>query len=453
MILLAAGLAAAFVVWALVAGPTWIRRTREAGGHWALAAIIYLAGPINELIGLTFPNGADPQGVGLLLARANTLASWSIGAIALFSAIRTPRRGQRFVIFALLAFYATHLLSSALGFQPAAPREEYFLTPLLAVPFLLHGGYDWRWLAGVLRRALRTIVVLSLIAVVTLPSLAYNQTCCREIFGIERIQGITGHPNTLAILACFAVILELRGGRTLWLIPELLAMLLAQSTTGWVALALGLLVLAGRLGSSARVIAIAVGLGALLFAVTDPNIVNDFFPPEFWTFTGRTTIWQAALQGFFLNPAFGYGPDLLDAQYRSVYLGVFDAAGQAHNQFVQTLGGTGAVGMVFLLVLLVALVRNGVRGAAATGGLSIALLLAFAARLGSETPLTPQGSTATLLLVLAILGIPAAGTRVVDRAFVPPVQTKPPGRLRPPQTAVALAAVGASRTRRQERTP
>lgn len=424
MIVLAAGLGIVSLTWALVAGPEWIRRTSAAGGHWALAGIIYLSGPINELIQLTYPNGANPAGFGLLLARANTVASWSLGVIALLAAVRIPRRGRAIVITGVVAFYGTHLLSSAFGYLPAPPREEYFVTPLLVVPFLLHGGYDWRWLAGVLRRALRAIVVLSLIAVVLLPSIAYNQTCCRQIFGIERIQGITGHPNTLAILACFAVILELRGGRLPWLVPHLLAMLLAQSTTAWIALALGLLVLAGRLGSSARVIALAVGLGAILLAVTDPNVVNAFFPPEFWTFTGRTTIWQAALQGFFLNPGFGYGPTFLDEQYRSAFLGSFDAAGQAHNQFVQTLGGTGLVGLIFLIVLLLLLIRDAARASAPTGGLSVALLIAFSARLLSETPLTPQGSTATLLLVIAVVGITASGAPVPRIDVAPPVQVR-----------------------------
>lgn len=409
MILLAAGLAVAFGVWVLAIGPSWIRRTSDAGGHWALAGIIYLAGPINVLIQLTYPNGADPQGLGLLLARANTVASWSLGAIALASALRNPRRGRTALTATLLVFYACLVLSSAFGYQPTAPKEEYFITPLLVVPFVIHGGYRWSWLADVLRKALRAIVLFSLISVPLLPSVAFDQECCRQIFGIERVQGVTGHPNTLAILACFLVILELRGGRLFWIFPPLLAMLLAQSTTGWVALTLGLLVVAGRLGSTTRIAAIALALGGLVLAASDPNVVNDFLPPDFWTFTGRTTIWQAALHGFFLDPLFGYGPNLLDSQYRSVYLGSFDAAAQAHNQFVQTLGSTGVVGAVSLVALLVVVYLCSARAAGRTGGLSLALALALSARLLSEIPLTPQGSTATLLLVIAVVGISAAG--------------------------------------------
>ncbi|MFD1720168.1 O-antigen ligase family protein [Amnibacterium endophyticum] len=409
MIVLAAGLAIAFGVWVIALGPAWMRRTADAGGHWALAGIIYLAGPINVLIQLTYPNGADPQGLGLLLARANTVASWSLGAVALVSALRQPRRGRTALTAALLFFYACLVLSSAFGYQPEPPKEEYFITPLLVVPFVLHGGYRWSWLADVLRKALRAIVIFSLASVLLLPSVAYDQECCREIFGIERVQGVTGHPNTLAILACFLVILELRGGRLLWTLPPLLAMLLAQSTTGWVALTLGLLVLAGRLGSTTRIAAFALALGGLVLAASDPNVVNDFLPPDFWTFTGRTTIWQAALHGFFLSPVFGYGPNLLDDQYRSVYLGSFDAAAQAHNQFVQTLGSTGIVGGASLVALLVAVYATSVRAAGRTGGLSLALALALSARLLSEIPLTPQGSTATLLLVVAVVGIAAAG--------------------------------------------
>ena len=413
MILLAAGALIAAAVWVAVVAPVWVRRCRETGGHWALSGIVYLSGPVNATIQLTYPGGT-PAGLSLLLARGNTVAAWTLGAVALLSAIRTPRRGQAGVLVPLLLFYASLLVSSVVGFHPAAPPEEYFITPLLVVPFILHGGYDWRWLAMVLRRALRIIVVLSLISIVVLPSFAYDQECCRQIFGIERVQGITGHPNTLAALASFAVILELRGGRFIWLLPELAAMLVAQSTTAWVALALGLIVVAGRLGTSARVVAISVSIGAVLFAVTSPDFVSDFFPPEFWTFTGRTTIWQAALNGFFLNPFFGYGPDLLDEQYRAAYLGVFNAAAQAHNQFVQTLGGAGLVGLTSLAALLIGIVRNGLRASSITGGLSLALVLAFGARLLSETPLMPQGSTATLLLVLTVLGLPAAGASMLS---------------------------------------
>lgn len=426
--LLAAGLAVALGVWIVALGPGWIRRTSEAGGHWALAGIVYLAGPINVLIQLTYPNGADPQGLGLLLARANTVASWSLGAIALTSALRAPRRGRAALTAALLLFYACLLVSSAFGYQPAPPQEAYFITPLLVVPFVLHGGYRWSWLADVLRKALRAIVIFSLLSVVLIPSVAYDQECCREIFGIERVQGVTGHPNTLAILACFLVILELRGGRLLWTLPPLLAMLLAQSTTGWVALTLGLLVLAGRLGSTTRVAAIAFALGGLVFAVSDPNVVNDFLPPDFWTFTGRTTIWQAALHGFFLDPVFGYGPNLLDDQYRSVYLGSFDAAAQAHNQFVQTLGSTGLVGAASLVVLLVVVYVTSVRAAGRTGGLSLALALALSARLLSEIPLTPQGSTATLLLVIAVVGVSSAGAPEPPPHLRNAVRVRRPGR-------------------------
>lgn len=407
--LLAAGLGLAAVVWAVVVAPVWVRRCRETGGHWALSGIVYLSGPVNAVIQLTYPGGT-PAGFSLLLARGNTVLAWTLGVVALLSAIRTPRRRQGLLIAALLAFYAALFVSSAVGFQPAAPPEEYFITPLLLVPFVLHGGYRWRWLVVVLRRALRALVVLSLASIPLLPSIAYDPECCRAIFGIQRIQGVTGHPNTLAILACFAVILELRGGRLLWLIPELAAMLVAQSTTSWVALALGLLVIAGRLGRTARITATTVGLCAIVFAVTDPQIVNDFFPPEFFTFTGRTTIWQAALEGFRLSPVFGYGPNLLDDQYRAAYLGVFDAAGQAHNQIVQTLGGQGLVGLAALILVLIATVRSSIRAAAPTAGLSIALAVALAARLLSETPLNPQGSTSTLLLLIALFGVVASGS-------------------------------------------
>ena len=430
MILLAAGIGAALVLWALLLVPSWMRRTRAAGGHWALAGIVYLSGPVNALIQLTYPNGEDPSGIGLVFARANTAAAWTLATFALLSALRHPRRGQTALLVTLLAFYTSLLVSSAFGFEPTGVTEEYLITPLLVLPFLLHDGFTWAWLAGILRRALRTIVVLSLLAVPLLPAVAFDQETGRELFGIERIQGITGHPNTLAILACFAVILELRGGRLAWLVPELAALLVAQSTTGWVALALGLLALAGRLGRSARVISITVAAGSIVFALTDPTLVTDFFPPEFFTFTGRTTIWQAALHGFFLDPLFGYGPNLLDDQYRATYLGDFDAAAQAHNQIVQTLGETGLVGLVCLIGLLTAIASKAVRANLSTGGLSVAVVLAFVARIFSETPLKPQGSTATLLLIIAVVGIVAAGatTRVrseVKAIEVPFTRSKP----------------------------
>lgn len=431
MILLLAGVGIALAVWALVATPVWVVRCREAGGHWALSGIVYLSGPVNAVIQLTYPGGT-PGGASLLLARGNTIAAWTLGIVALLSAIRNPRRGQGLLIAAILAFYGSLLLSGVVGYRPAVPPEEYYITPVLLLPFVLHGGYEWRWLVTVVRRALRAIIVLSLASVPLLPSVAYDPECCRELFGIERIQGITGHPNTLAILACFAVILELRGGRLLWLVPEIAAMLVAQSTTSWVALAIGVLVIAGRLGRTARIVATTVGLCAIVLALTDRQLVNDFFPPEFWTFTGRTTIWQAALAGFFLSPLTGYGPNLLDAQYRAQYLGVFDAAGQAHNQFVQTLGGTGLVGMVCLIVVLFGLVRVASRAAATTSGLSVALLVAFGARLLSETPLNPQGSTATLLLLIAVFGIAASGS---SPGAAPPAGLTPPVRLPTPVQA------------------
>ena len=83
------------------------------------------------------------------------------------------------------------------------------------------------------------------------------------------------------------------------------------------------------------------------------------------TFTGRTDVWDFAIQEFQKRPIFGYGyhsfwkiGDLSPA-HNAPY-GFVQVAGHGHNGYIDLALETGLVGlMLFLLLLCIAFWRNG----------------------------------------------------------------------------------------------
>lgn len=408
---------AAGAVWTCLAIRAWAPAARRRGGQWYLEAQILINGPLLTLCVFAYgPTGVtEPFG---LIARALTLCSVLLAVITLIAAARNPRPGALRYVVALVLFYGALIVSGLLGSVRVVP-EAYLTTPLVVISFVMLGDYTREWLTRTSIFALRAIVAMSFLAILLPNGVAFNTEEQRTLFGIERFAGITGHPNGLAFIAAVLFILEMsRAHRSkLWVSASLIAVALAQSSTAWLAVVAALLFSPGNLGRLTRW---AGGIGALATAIL--AVLNDHVGrhvAELLTgssdlsLNGRTRIWEAALEGYAQNPVFGYGPTLLDDAYRARYLGQFDAAAQAHNQFVQSLGSSGLFG-VLSLVLLFALLLGGAAQARRRGEwVSLALLAMLLVRCITETPLRPAGPGGTTLILLIV--IPFLTTTLVGR--------------------------------------
>lgn len=403
-------IALAALVWGVIIVRAWAPAAARRGGHWALEAILVICGPITTVTIALYPEDGSSSGPFPAINRAATLVAVALAALITFKAVHAPRKHAGVLLAAVAAFYGALGVSTFAGAVPAFP-EAYWTTPLILLAFLMYDGYSSEWLLRMARIVLRIILLLSLAAMFLMPNVAFNLEESRTVFGIHRLQGVMTHPNGFAALVVLGFFLELHARTRLgWRLIFVAAAVLAQSSTGVIALVLGLLVMQNALSKFARVLIYLAGTAALLAATFGAGgwVMATFLPEQSATFTGRTAIWAAALQGFRLSPIFGYGPTLLGDEFRNRYLPNFSAAAQAHNQWMQTLGGEGLIGAASLVILGLVLIVAAARTRDATAGLSVALVVFLIIRCVTETPLRPGGPGAGTMMLIVVFGLIAA---------------------------------------------
>jgi O-antigen ligase len=148
-------------------------------------------------------------------------------------------------------------------------------------------------------------------------------------------------------------------------------------------------------------------LGAALFTSSSPSgLVAQITTTNATNLlNGRTSVWQYAWAEFQRNQLFGYGPGLFGTAYRSLLPAQLQFAGEAHNQFMQTLGEAGLVGLAGLVGYLVLSSRAALRCRQSTRGLSLALMLSLVVRMAAEAPLQNYGVNIALFSHLAVLAV------------------------------------------------
>ncbi len=331
------------------------------------------------------------------------------------------------LLAAVLSFYIGSLLvqgflSDHVGFSY---KELY-------VPILLLAAYcqpvrELRLVLGAAKLAVATLLLGSLIGIAVSPDFVLHRPEPGVIPGIDwRLFGLTAHANTLGPVALLGMLLELyspsRRQWMRWLIlgAGVAVFVLAQSRTAWVA---GLLIMifvwvplsirpghtsgAGSHGFS-RAVWTLIGCMALLIAVAGGMVAlggTEYLQrkTDLGTLNGRFQIWDITLQAWRDNVLFGYGPEIWGAE-RRMRFNMFHV-GQAHNQFVQTLGEAGLVGLVLLIAYLFTLLHAAWRHFVVSRGLILALLVLLLARSVTEAPMRSEGllSWATFLHLLLLL--------------------------------------------------
>ncbi len=418
------------------AGLHYERRVKRWLLPLVLAAIV-LAPPLSELV-----LGRDLRKLALLGAGATIdpsgAAAWLLrlatGGIVFAAMVRVVSRWMRpagvdvpgtalFVGF--VAYFASNVLLPGLfGTRPSVTLQMFYP---LAVVAALHVSrhYGPRDLLDAVKWALLAMLLASVLASFVAPNLAlqFDKVDAR-LPGVKfRMWGLGSNPNSVAALGLLLVMLTIHnpfrqvGLSVLALVVGAAVVLLAQSQTVWGAAALVLppyvmYRLRNRRGNRRRSAREAATLGAgrwmfgivlaalavLAFAVlaarfgTGQGVLADIGNTvqasrrgqEISTLTGRVQIWVIALEMFRANPLFGYGPTLWDQAFRATWR--VPEAVHAHNQWMQSLGVGGALGLLGLLAYQALLVTYAWIARRASRGLSLALVAVILIRSITEVP-------------------------------------------------------------------
>jgi O-antigen ligase len=300
-------------------------------------------------------------------------------------------------------------------------ERYYFHVNLIYSLFVCLALFLWARLSAidpviVAKQCLAWIVFSSLIAAIVAPQLVMQPGYIGLIPGFDlRFWGVTSHANTLGAVACMLLILELAEPSTRpWLRTTILAaaaltLVLTQSKASIVAAFIGISIIFGwrLLNRTHEVIASSkhgssvpiVLLGSLIVSIAAIGAFAIFLDTDMLaalksqldsravgtlsTATGRTLIWNTAIEGGLQSPLFGQGADFWGIDNR-LRLGLGGAT-SAHNLFLQTFSRSGLIGLVALLVFFYFLARYSMRAAKSTRGGSLAILAVLLMRSMFET--------------------------------------------------------------------
>lgn len=334
----------------------------------------------------------------------------------IFSRSRLPSQG-RTLWMGLLAFSIGPTLSSVLGAQKSFTYGLMFLPAISAVIFLYARAHSTRTL-NMLKAILRIFILASLGAAIVAPHWAIQTTYAASVIpGVEfRLYGIAPHANALGPMALLYLIFEwLAPTRPhIWRVANVLAaaavLLLAQSKTA-LAIALAVVVVVAVNGvvkerkRSVGHIVTATVLGILLVGLVGalPTLQDGLDPSRLeglQTLTGRTSLWTATLETWRDYPIFGYGPSIWSREFRLQFGERFLFAGQAHNQFFQTLGEAGLLGMFGFAIYSLVLIAYGLRYAKHSRGGSLAVVTFMLLRTTTEASFRNYVLDPTLLMHL-----------------------------------------------------
>lgn len=354
--------------------------------------------------------GVMPWVIWVLRFSSLALVGVAVMAILMFWGKRHQLRGGTLLVVGLVLVFLASFASSVLGTKPTFIHQTLY-TLLVMLAIALAPPIEPEKVAVYAKRILATLLYGSLILASVDPA-HYVQTGYSGIIpGFDfRLHGLAPHANGLGPLALLYLVLAywVPGKRPWQLLGNLAALavlILAQSKTAWISgIFIFLVLLVFRLGKQADqelksaqigwVTAFGGGLfmamlalSLAFFVTANPlDTLSRFLTAdsELTTLTGRTGIWEITLETWRRSPWFGYGPGLWDVEFRITHGAL--AAWHAHNQFIQALGEMGLFGLAAMLLYVGAMLGYGLRSAAETRGVSLALVLLMLIRAITEIP-------------------------------------------------------------------
>lgn len=310
-----------------------------------------------------------------------------------------------------MIFSLCPLFSAWFGINPGLDNISGFIgTIIIFTAAYMLPGVPIEWFTQQLKKVILFYAYGSLLAAVVAWELVVESPYTGSIIPLLdfRLHGIARHANHLGILMVFYMVLSwlpgtrLRGEYLHY--PVVLAVLfLSQSKTSWASLAVAY--------GALWVYTIFTGgkkelkkwfylfVSAILLASGVLHIISSPLSHEagsnLITLTGRTEVWEIVIDLWRENPWFGYGPNLFSPDMQLQFARVLGwLPTHAHSQYYQTLGESGIIGMVGLVVFCLILIWYSFRLAPNTRGVSLAIVLLLLVRNITEpTFLNIIGST------------------------------------------------------------
>jgi exopolysaccharide production protein ExoQ len=281
---------------------------------------------------------------------------------------------------------------------------------------------------------LRLVFIGSLIGAAVAPAAFTNREYSSLIPGLSwRLVGLSDHANSVGAVALLGLLLEVstqvwKRPHWFFLVINLTVLIGAQSKTAWVGAVAVLLLSKAALhrhfdggdGTHAykawsRLCWLCAGTLVIYGVVMHFDLISAL-DTQFSGYTGRDKIWDVTFSEFERSPLLGYGPALWDMQYR-LEQGM-PYVGQSHNQFMQTLGQGGLIGIGALLVYLGILLWRSFLALRRGSSLALLAVLVVLIRCQMETPLLMNSILSADALVHALTFVFAAGVARLDVTIV-----------------------------------
>jgi hypothetical protein len=355
-----------------------------------------------------------------LAGRALNIAMVVLAATLILTPGRSVGRGGRLLLGGVWAMAGALLIANV--YAPVGGSVQYAFYFAVALTAVALGTPDRETLVLWVRRTTRAIVAVSLGAAVVAPSWAFigegTSGYDRTIFGIPRLTGLSPHPNALAAIAVVGLLVEVGFARgTTWMrlaagSAAAVCMVLTQSNTGYIAAALGLVVMLTSRSAAYRRLLIAGSVAVLAIYIAWPSaIVPTALHSSGYvdSLSGRNAIWRISLDEWQRRPLSGYGPGFYSPSSVEAHFPATLQVTNGHDQVVQTLVDSGLLGLVGLIAVIAATAACAWRARRIDHGLSLALVTSFWIFSITETPMRVVGVAA--VPALATLGVALVAAR------------------------------------------
>ena len=439
-------------LWALISLQSIARL--ESGGRPVLAStvlVLYGVAPVLFWVAgdhrptVDYAKIRGPTDLQITAGQLSTLGLVVLMAVA--AGYFFTRQGQldlqgRGLWVAYVAFAAGPFLAMVAGTESGLHYELLFTPAALTVLYLSLRREPDRWIAlvGLL---LLLYVWASLLAAAVRPEWVFEATSRPTLLlGIRpRLVGITASPNALGPVAATALLIvaarKRRGWRVINGIAAGAALVLTDSRMALAGALAGLLIIyichrdMGRAWRAVVAVSVVALPLLLIAAASDPLerlatvTEGSLSSRQVSTLGGRVDVWKKTLAEWEGNRFFGYGPGLWSPEHRAQFGQRFNWVGQAHNQWIQTLGEAGIVGLAGLMVYIASLAKAAFHTLTRSRGLTGALVVMLLFRTLSESPLrNPSLDVVTLLHLVTFTVVLAyvrrAPDRTVGQGAVPP---------------------------------
>ncbi|SNS74392.1 O-antigen ligase [Noviherbaspirillum humi] len=401
---------------------------QRRGGNWLMAMIyplLILPMGIQAILNNRNVSNADLE-IGSVGGTETGLTTWMLRVVTMLvlgiclarmvsvSQSNAPRgKTGRALFLAFLAFFITSVvINNIFGTKPTFDQRAIYPVFIFTALYFSRNKD-----AGVAIDAMKVSLLLFFLAscamAVVKPQLAVQRDYAGWIPGFNiRFWGLGSNPNSIGPMALVFILLLLHKPFRNWLLQHLSLLLglavlfLSQSKTAWAAtmICVPMLLIArmmyapqaggrGRSPYALRRLAIplmlaALGIGAVLIALfytmQADRLAAVANQQQVTSLSGRTAIWNVAVETWLRNPLFGYGTTMWDEEFRRM-IGM-NFAYNAHNQFMQTLSVAGVLGIIGLLAYGAMLLRYCLAANRHTGGLALAMFALLFVRCFTEAP-------------------------------------------------------------------